>query len=265
VNALKDGYASVLLFLKLVDDIEKGEIALQASNLFTRLQNFQFLVILFMLHKIFAHTAILNGALQHNKSHIARALELAAVCSLNLIGMKSDDSFERIYEEAIAFATENDITPPTSSDHSVRRPKRLRPDGDNIMVESEPKKRFKETFYEVIDSLADQIALRFNISNYKHIVIIYDIFTEEIQKLERAQHKAKLEIFKSLLNFDSLFIELCSWRGMKAKHKLKSFLECVSFFSNSKLQEIFPNLTFSFLSIWLYLFLAQKLNALFLY
>ncbi len=113
VASFIENYAAILDTLQVLLDDNNKDVAKDAFALSLAIQNFQFLVCLFIADDIMAPMQPISDAFQHKQMDLVRASERTdrVISMLQSQRSNSDSSFSEIYQRAVTFAAEHQIQP----------------------------------------------------------------------------------------------------------------------------------------------------------
>ena len=103
-------FSAVLETLETIIDGNDRERAVEASGILNGLHSFSFVVSLVIFKKVFGITAQLSDALQSESLDIGHAANLVLATIDTFEDMRSDDKWELLWEEAVAFSEKHGIS-----------------------------------------------------------------------------------------------------------------------------------------------------------
>lgn len=111
IHKIRIRYKAVVGVLTFLSE-SSNESSAEASGLKSKLESFRFIVCLFITENLFMQTNCLSEQLQEGDISIVRAVDLINTTKENLVKMRSDSEYDKIYEEANEFARQIGIEVP---------------------------------------------------------------------------------------------------------------------------------------------------------
>ena len=210
-TAIKKCYTALLTFLEIQDDDLITKCGATASGLLKKIKTFNFVFYSELLLKCFKIINILNESLQKEDLDIVKAQDLYKIAHSELVDLKFDEQFEQFYGDVAHIAHTNDIDVPTAS--STQSKKRRNSASSSEQTTDNSKQRLKDLFCKTVDTLINEIDIRFKEENIEQLVAIHKIITSD--QLDRIEIEKQLAIYKCDIDFDRLEIELPVWYAYK--------------------------------------------------
>lgn len=107
-------YEAILAVLNFLSE-SSNETSVEASGLKSRVESWRFILCLFVAEKLFMQTNCLSEQLQEKGISIVRAVDLITTTMINLVNMRTDREYEKLYDEAQEFARKLGIDVPGES------------------------------------------------------------------------------------------------------------------------------------------------------
>lgn len=124
LNKICVRYEAILAVLNFLSE-SSNEASMEASGLKSRMESWRFIVCLFVAEKLFMQTNCLSEQLQEKGISIVRAVDLITTTKTNLVNMRTDREYEKLYDEAQEFARKLGIdVPEVSATVGLARSKR---------------------------------------------------------------------------------------------------------------------------------------------
>ena len=130
-----------------------------AYGLLDRLKQGNIVLGMFMATKVFTHLENLNRSLQGRRQTLSGARDAVKRVMEELADMRSDVTFDQLFEEVTSFIDEKDLDPVVLP-RKRRPPKRLSGDADPFHHQN-AKDHYKVQFFEMIDTAIGQLNSRF--------------------------------------------------------------------------------------------------------
>ena len=141
-----------------------SEATSQARGIMVTMEKF-FLFGVVIGEKLFSITDILSKALQRKTMCAMEAKRFAAVTLASLKEQRSDSHFDKIWEELLVKADEFDCEEPVLP-RRRRAPKRIDEGSSTTHFDATPEDMYHRYFFEVLDTLIDEIECRFESSSF---------------------------------------------------------------------------------------------------
>ena len=168
IEAIFNTYPAIIQTLEWAIS-QGGTRAVDSKGLLFQIMNFDFVLQLHSMKKIFNTTLALSNVLQSKDLDLAKACILVDATIEELEELKSDEMFEMILSDAVEFADAH-----IDQESIYSRPKRQRrmPEGlnDSIVYEStgnevRDKGELKRSYGEAIDTVMQEMRQRFDVRN----------------------------------------------------------------------------------------------------
>lgn len=154
-----------LAILKTLEELRKSvcrDTSFTASNLYTVMTSFNFVLYLFFVENIFSCTTPLSMYLQSPTIDFIQAITMVDVCTKKLSDLRNDINFDKLFEKTKEFVEKIGLTECNLPEKRNRRRKLLAGEVAGDEVIADPKYQFKiEVFYEVLDQINTSITSRF--------------------------------------------------------------------------------------------------------
>ena len=207
---------------EIIDEYrENSEATSQARGIMVTMEKFSFLFGIVIGEKLFSITDTLSKALQKKTMCAMEAKRLAAVTLSSLKEQRSDDHFDKVWEELLAKADEFDCEEPVLPCR-MRAPKCIDEANSTTHFDATPEDVYHRYYFEVLDTLIGEIEHRFESSSFtlyakvesvlENAAVGKDISTIDIKEI--VQH------FKEDLVESDLLTEL---KMVKNVYREKSF------------------------------------------
>ena len=103
VYKIRVQHATILAVLNSLSE-SSNEVSMEASGLKSRMESWIFIVCLFVAEKLFMQTNCLSEQLQEKGISIVKTVDLITATKTNLVNMRTDRGYEKLYNEAQEFA-----------------------------------------------------------------------------------------------------------------------------------------------------------------
>ena len=251
-SALVEGYSSVVLFLQIVDDNERGDVGSTANGLLASITKLEFIFFVHLLHVIFQETSILHKALQKKDLDLATALQLATLTKQNLCEYRdSQIEFYNLYQTVKQLYETFDNEEPITSAPSRKLTRTSTREQLTSSASSATSKRYHELYKATFSNFIEEIEARFKTENYEPLIHLSKLILAKKKEEVHTSIMALEKIYFKVVNLSDLENEIIFWINYKNNLKIESIKDvCNHFSTNASLENVFPNL---FLIIKIYL------------
>lgn len=241
VDSCVDTYEFILDTLDYIQLTDKT-CSSEAVSLLKSIKEFEFLFVLHVLHEVFDRTGILSDALQDSELDVERSIRLKSTTIESLLNIKTQTSFDLLYEKCIQKAKDNDLDEPSlpRQRKATSRYKTFLPEVPQFRS---VKEKYQHIYFKILEITVKEINERFQDETLDLVLLIARII-KGYSKNEDFERLKNLDYYNNLINFESLRKELISWKfcldKFKDKTNLDSIVSIADLFVKEQLSKDYP-------------------------
>lgn len=249
IVAVRQSFDAILSTLKAIVNGSDAEKVVQASGYLQSIEKFQFVVCLVIYDYIFGTTKTLSDALQSSELDLAYAICLISSVEDELRQSRSNTVWNKLWEEAVAFSKQNNISiPEGSSRRASSVPSRF----DDCVVTVSLGRRTSlssmeeykcHVYFPIIDCVLGEMERRFDESNKDIMTAVQACSPTSKNYLKFEALKPLLDLYKTKLpSEESIKLELIHAEKVikQANPDIKSNCEAIQVLT--QLKAAFPGL-----------------------
>ena len=154
-----------------IDSSDKTPAGANAKTLLKSIEELEFQFVFRVLNDAFERTGFLSDSLQSSELEMDRCQRLIETTLLSLKEIRDNHNFEKLYDQSIEFAKENEIQM-TSLPRQRRVPKQFQGSLPELSQFSSVEEKYRTIYYLILDSVIDNIKSRFQPNVIEPLILI---------------------------------------------------------------------------------------------